>query len=96
LNGDLAFVTMPGEPFVEYQMQWRARCPLPNSYFLGYTNGSFGLLSNCCGRYSRRVRSEQLGHAGGGWLGRTHAQHGSHFPLRIDGQTVAKASGKGA
>jgi neutral ceramidase len=42
LNGDLAFVTMPGEPFVEYQMQWRARCPLPNSYFLGYTNGSFG------------------------------------------------------
>ncbi len=42
LNGDFAFVTMPGEPFVEYQMQWRARCPLPNSYFLGYTNGSFG------------------------------------------------------
>jgi len=42
LNHELAFMTMPGEPFVEYQMQWRARCPLPNCYFLGYTNGAFG------------------------------------------------------
>lgn len=38
---DLAFVGMPGEPFVEFQMQLRARSPLPNSFLLGYTNGYF-------------------------------------------------------
>ena len=38
---DLAFVGMPGEPFVEFQMQLRAKSPLPNSFLLGYTNGYF-------------------------------------------------------
>jgi hypothetical protein len=38
---DLAFVGLPGEPFVEFQMQLRAKSPLPNSFLLGYTNGYF-------------------------------------------------------
>ncbi len=38
---DLAFVGMPGEPFVEFQMQLRAKSPRPNSFLLGYTNGYF-------------------------------------------------------
>jgi len=42
LDRELAFVTMPGEPFVEFQMQLRARSPLPNTYLLGYTDGAFG------------------------------------------------------
>jgi neutral ceramidase len=42
LNRELAFMTMPGEPFVEFQTQWRARSPLPNSYLIGYTDGLFG------------------------------------------------------
>jgi len=41
LNQDLVFVGMPGEPFVEFQMQLRAKSPLPNSFLLGYTNGYF-------------------------------------------------------
>src|SRR5260370_1313526 len=41
LNQDLAFVGMPGEPFVEFQMQLRAKSPLPHSFLLGYTNGYF-------------------------------------------------------
>jgi neutral ceramidase len=41
---DLAFVGMPGEPFVEFQMQLRVRSPLPNSFLLGYTNGYFAYL----------------------------------------------------
>src|SRR5262249_15524294 len=41
LNSDLAFVGMPGEPFVEFQMQLRAKSPLPNSFLIGYTNGYF-------------------------------------------------------
>jgi hypothetical protein len=38
---DLAFVGMPGEPFVEFQIQLRSRSPLPNSFLIGYTNGYF-------------------------------------------------------
>lgn len=41
LNEDMAFVGMPGEPFVEFQMQLRAKSPLPNSFLLGYTNGYY-------------------------------------------------------
>jgi len=41
LNQDLAFVGMPGEPFVEFQMQLRAKSPLSNSFLIGYTNGYF-------------------------------------------------------
>jgi hypothetical protein len=42
LNHELAFVTMPGEPFVEFQMQLRARSPQPNTYLLGYADGALG------------------------------------------------------
>jgi neutral ceramidase len=41
---DLAFVGFPGEPFVEFQMEWRAKSPVPASFFLGYTNGYFAYL----------------------------------------------------
>jgi neutral ceramidase len=41
---DLAFVGLPGEPFVEFQMQLRTKSPLPNSFLLGYTNGYFAYL----------------------------------------------------
>ena len=32
---------LPGEPFVEFQMQLRAKSPVPTSFLLGYTNGYF-------------------------------------------------------
>lgn len=38
----IAITAMPGEPFVDFQMQWRARCPVRDCLFLGYTNGYFG------------------------------------------------------
>jgi hypothetical protein len=44
LNHELAFVTMPGEPFVEFQTTLRTRSPLPNTYLLGYADGVFGYL----------------------------------------------------
>ncbi len=40
-ENDLAFVGMPGEPFVEFQMQLRAKSPVTHSFLLGYTNGYF-------------------------------------------------------
>ena len=42
INQQIAFLTMPGEPFVDFQMQWRARCPVRDCFLLGYTNGYYG------------------------------------------------------
>ncbi len=44
INKQIAFMSMPGEPFVEFQMNWRQRCPVPEAFFVGYANGSFGYL----------------------------------------------------
>ncbi|MGH9469334.1 MAG: neutral/alkaline non-lysosomal ceramidase N-terminal domain-containing protein [Terriglobia bacterium] len=38
----IAIMGMPGEPFVNFQMEWRTRCPVQDCFFLGYTNGYFG------------------------------------------------------
>jgi hypothetical protein len=38
----IALMTMPGEPFVEFQMDWRNRCPVPDAFLLGYSGGDFG------------------------------------------------------
>lgn len=42
INKRIAFMTMPGEPFVDFQMDWRNRCPVRDAFFLGYANGYFG------------------------------------------------------
>ncbi len=42
INRQIAWMTMPGEPFVEFQIEWRDRCPVRDSFFLGYANGYFG------------------------------------------------------
>lgn len=42
INKRIALMTMPGEPFVEFQMNWRDRCPVPDAFFLGYANGYYG------------------------------------------------------
>ena len=42
INRRIALMGMPGEPFVNFQMDWRARCPVGDCLFLGYANGYFG------------------------------------------------------
>jgi neutral ceramidase len=42
INKRIALMGMPGEPFVEFQVNWRDRCPVPDAFFLGYANGYFG------------------------------------------------------
>jgi neutral ceramidase len=44
INKRIALMTMPGEPFVNFQINWRQRCPVEHAFFLGYTNGYFGYL----------------------------------------------------
>lgn len=41
LDHRIAFIGMPGEPFVDFQIGWRVRCPVRDAFFLGYTNGYF-------------------------------------------------------
>ena len=42
IDRDIALTTMPGEPFVDFQTNWRDRCPVRHALFLGYTNGYNG------------------------------------------------------
>ena len=42
INKQIAIMAVPGEPFVEFQENWRARCPAPTALFFGYTNGYHG------------------------------------------------------
>ena len=44
LNKEIALAGMPGEPFVNLQVDWRARCPVSHAVFLGYANGYFDYL----------------------------------------------------
>jgi len=44
INRELAFVGMPAEPFVEFQMYLRAQSPLPATFFLGYCNGNINYI----------------------------------------------------
>jgi len=41
INKKIALVGMPGEPFVDFQINLRDRCPVENCILLGYTNGYF-------------------------------------------------------
>jgi neutral ceramidase len=42
INKQIAIATFPGEPFVEFQMNWRNRCPVGTALLAGYTNGYYG------------------------------------------------------
>ncbi len=41
INKRTAMLGVPGEAFVEFQMNWRDRCPAQDCFFLGYANGFF-------------------------------------------------------
>jgi neutral ceramidase len=49
INRKVAILTMPGEPFVEYQINWRQRCPVPDALFIGYANGYNGYFATIRG-----------------------------------------------
>ena len=42
INRDIALMGMPGEPFVEFGLNFRDRASTANSYFAGYCNGFHG------------------------------------------------------
>lgn len=44
INKRMAFMSMSGEPFVDLQIDWRNRCPVHDSFFVGYANGYDGYI----------------------------------------------------
>jgi neutral ceramidase len=42
VNKRMALMTVPGEAFVKFQLDWRRRCPVPDAFFVGYANGYSG------------------------------------------------------
>ena len=58
INKRIALMTMPGEPFVDFQINWRDRCPVREAFFLGYGNGYVG--------YFPTIRAAALGGYGAG------------------------------
>ena len=64
INREIAFAVLPGEPFVELQMDWRNRCPVPYSFFMGYTNGYVGYLPTI----RAAVKGGYGGATGGSWV----------------------------
>jgi len=41
INKQTALLGMPGEPFVDFQINWRDRCPVRNAFVVGYANGYY-------------------------------------------------------
>jgi len=41
INEEIALMGMPGEPFVEFGIDFRARSPVPDAFFVGYANGYY-------------------------------------------------------
>lgn len=39
LNKDTSFVGLPGEPFLDFQLDLKRRAIVPTNFFMGYTNG---------------------------------------------------------
>jgi neutral ceramidase len=53
INRQIAVMGMPGEPFVDFQRNWRDRCPVNHAFFFGYANGYYG--------YFPTIRAASLG-----------------------------------
>src|SRR5262249_42167643 len=58
VNKRIALMTVPGEAFVEHQIDWRNRCPVRDAFFVGYTNDALG--------YFPTIRAAALGGYGAG------------------------------
>jgi neutral ceramidase len=58
INKRIALMTVPGEPFVDYQIDWRNRCPVRDAFFTGYTNEALG--------YFPTIHAASLGGYGAG------------------------------
>jgi neutral ceramidase len=72
INKQIAIATFPGEPFVEFQMNWRDRCPVRTTLLAGYTNGYYGYFPTIAaaarGGYGAASASTWLEPGAGEWI----------------------------
>ncbi|HEX4486064.1 MAG TPA: neutral/alkaline non-lysosomal ceramidase N-terminal domain-containing protein [Terriglobales bacterium] len=64
INKRIAFAVLPGEPFVELQEDWRKRCPVPDNFFVGYSDAYLGYIPTI----QAAARGGYGGSSGGTWL----------------------------
>ena len=55
INKQIAIATFPGEPFVEFQMNWRDRCPVRTATTRRLYERLLRILPDHSGRISRRL-----------------------------------------
>ena len=65
-GGELAFVSLPGEPFVQLQLDLKARAPVAFTFMLGYTNGYTG--------YFPTLQANREGGYGASWGETMHVE----------------------
>lgn len=72
INKQIAITTFPGEPFVEFQMNWRDRCPVSTALLAGYTNGYYGYFPTIAaaarGGYGAASAATWLEPGAGEWI----------------------------
>ncbi|HVO97903.1 MAG TPA: neutral/alkaline non-lysosomal ceramidase N-terminal domain-containing protein [Bryobacteraceae bacterium] len=72
INKQIAITTFPGEPFVEFQMNWRDRCPVGTTLLAGYTNGYYGyfptIASAARGGYGAASAATWMEPGAGEWI----------------------------
>ena len=49
IDRQIALMGMSGEPYVDFQIDWRMRCPVRDAFFAGYANGYDGYLPTIAG-----------------------------------------------
>jgi neutral ceramidase len=81
INKRMAFMSMSGEPFVDLQIDWRNRCPVHDSFFVGYANGYNGYIPTIDGA----VRGGYGGASSTTWIGvDSGSRMVDHSVVRID------------
>ncbi|NKB70388.1 MAG: T9SS type A sorting domain-containing protein [Candidatus Latescibacteria bacterium] len=66
LGRRLAFLGLPGEPFVELQLDLKSRSPIPHTFLLGYANGYAG--------YFPTIQANKEGGYGASYGGTMHVE----------------------
>jgi neutral ceramidase len=56
INKRIALMAVPGERFIDFQINWSQRCPVAGAFFLSYTHDYFG--------YFPTIRMASLGGCG--------------------------------
>ena len=87
VNGDIALMGMPGEPFVDFAVDFRSRAPARNAFFVGYANGYAGYFPTITAAVSGGYGADSLGARAEIGAGETMVDTAIVELFRLRGQT---------